>query len=59
LKGKGLKEAGGQNPNQFYELPVTGKPLIHSEISASSLTRRKVYDYDLLTRKGDIIEISK
>jgi alpha-L-fucosidase 2 len=59
LKGKGLKEAKGQNPNQFYETPVTSKPLIHSEISASSLTQKKVYEYDIPTRKGDIIEIYK
>ena len=59
LKGKGLKEAWGQNPNQFYELPVISKPLIHSEISALSLTQRKVYEYDLSTKKGDIIEIIK
>jgi alpha-L-fucosidase 2 len=59
LKGKGLSEALGQNPNQFYESPVISKPLIHSEISTLSLSQRKVYEYDLSTRKGDIIEIIK
>jgi alpha-L-fucosidase 2 len=59
LKGKGLKEASGQNPNKFYETPDTSKPLIHSEISASSLTQKKVYEYDIPTRRGDIIEIYK
>jgi len=59
LKGKGLKEASGQNPNQFYELPFISKPLIHCDISALSLSRRKVYEYDLSTKKGDNIEIIK
>jgi alpha-L-fucosidase 2 len=59
LKGKGLKEARSQNPNQFYKMPKIGKPLIHIDISSSSPTQKKVYEYDLLTRKGSIIEISK
>jgi alpha-L-fucosidase 2 len=59
LKGKGLKIAKGQNPNPFYETTDTMKPLIHSEITTSPLTLRKVYEYDLSTKKGDTIEISR
>jgi alpha-L-fucosidase 2 len=59
LKGKGLKEANGQNPNPFYKTTDPMKPLIHSEKTSSSLALRKVYEYDLSTKKGDIIEISK
>jgi alpha-L-fucosidase 2 len=59
LKGKGLKTANGQNPNPFYRTPEVTKPLIHTEIAASSLNTRKVYEYDISTRKGDVIEISK
>ncbi len=59
LKGNGLTEARGQNPNQFYEIPEIDKPLTHIDISSSSPTQKKVYQYDLLTRKGGIIEISK
>jgi alpha-L-fucosidase 2 len=59
LKGRGLKEARGQNPNTFFKTPDTSKPLIHSEIPSSSIIPKKVYEYDILTRKGDIIEISK
>jgi len=59
LKGKSLKEARGQNPNQFYKMPEIGKPLIHNDISSSSPAQKKVYEYDLSTRKGDVIEISK
>jgi alpha-L-fucosidase 2 len=59
LKGKGLKEANGQNPNPFYKTTDPMKPLIQSEKTASPLSPRKVFEYDLSTQKGDIIEISK
>jgi alpha-L-fucosidase 2 len=59
LKGKGLKEFNGQNPNPFYKTTDPMKPLIHSEKTSSPLALRKVYEYDLSTKKGDIIEISK
>jgi alpha-L-fucosidase 2 len=59
LKGKGLKESNGQNPNPFYKTTDPMKPLIHSEKTSSPLALRKVYEYDLSTKKGDIIEISK
>jgi alpha-L-fucosidase 2 len=59
LKGRGLKEARGQNPNPFFKTPDPIKPLRHSEITSSPMTPKKVYEYDLSTRKGDIIEISK
>jgi alpha-L-fucosidase 2 len=58
LKGKGLREAGEQNLNPFYVIPETGKPLIHSQATSSSTTM-EIYEYDLKTRKGDIIEIIK
>ena len=56
---KGLKEARGQNTNAFFKTPEIAKPLINNEITSSSLTSAKVYEYDLSTKKGDIIEISK
>ncbi|TFG89987.1 MAG: glycoside hydrolase family 95 protein [Candidatus Atribacteria bacterium] len=59
LKGKGLKEAKGQNPNQFFITPDTSKPLIITNMASADLSPRKVYEYDLSTRKGGIIEISK
>jgi alpha-L-fucosidase 2 len=59
LKGKGLKEARGQNPNPFFITPDISKPLIHGGLASITLTPGKVYEYDLSTRKGDIIEISK
>jgi alpha-L-fucosidase 2 len=59
LKGKGLKEAKGQNPNTFYYDPAVSKPIIKSEVKHPSLFPIRVYEYDISTRKGDIIEISK
>ena len=57
LKGKGLKEANGKNPNPFYKTTDPMKPLIHSEKTSSSLALIKIYEYDLSTKKGDIILI--
>jgi alpha-L-fucosidase 2 len=59
LKGKGLKNAQGLNPNQFYGAVALKNPLVHSEVPSAVVTQRKVYEYDLSTRKGDIIEIKK
>jgi alpha-L-fucosidase 2 len=59
LKGKGLKEANGQNSNAFFITPVINKPLNHNELTSPSLDLRKVYEYDIATRKGDIISVSK
>jgi alpha-L-fucosidase 2 len=59
LKGNGLREARGQNPNPFFNTPETKKPLIHTELTSPSLSRKKVYEYDISTRKGDTIEINK
>jgi alpha-L-fucosidase 2 len=59
LKGKGLKEANGQNPNLFYKTPEIPEPLIHGEKASSFSTLNKVYEYDLRTKKGGIFEISK
>jgi alpha-L-fucosidase 2 len=59
LKGKGLVEAKGQNPNPFFLTPEIAKPLNHSEITDPPSTIRKVYEYDLSTKKGDVIEVTK
>ena len=59
LKGKGLKKAKGQNTNPFFAVPEIKRPLNNSRVSAPSLTMRKVYEYDLFTSKGDIIELSR
>ena len=59
LKGKGIKEAKSQNPNPFFKTTDQLKPLIHSEITSSLPSVRKIYEYDVITKKGSIIELSK
>jgi alpha-L-fucosidase 2 len=59
LKGKGLKVAKGQNTNPLFYISETKAPLIHSKTPPSSLALKKVYEYDLSTKKGDIIELKK
>jgi alpha-L-fucosidase 2 len=59
LNGKGIKDAKNENPNPFFRTPDQLKPLIHSEMTSSSPSLRKVYEYDISTKKGDIIKITK
>lgn len=58
LRAKGLKPAKGQNPNPFYRTPDIAKPLINGEISPLPV-QRKIYEYDIPTRKGAVIKITK
>ncbi len=55
LKGKGLKKVRGQNPNPFYVIPETKKPVINSEISAPPV--REIFEYDIKTRKGRVFKV--
>ena len=57
LKGKGLKEAKGQNSNAFYSVVEIKVPLIHSENQVSTSSLKKIYEYDITSQKGDVIEI--
>lgn len=57
LAGKGLKESSGNNPNPFFKIPEIPKPLIHSKDPPSVLQLKKVYEYDVWMKKGDVIEI--
>jgi len=58
LKGRGLRKAKDPNPNPFYAVPEINQPLFNSKVSLEPITLKKVYEYDLLTHKGDIIELS-
>ena len=57
LKGKGLKESKGKNPNSFYEIPVQKSPLINDKDLLPEPGIKRVYEYDLSTQKGDVIQI--
>src|SRR5690606_7756929 len=52
LIGEGLKEAQGNNPNEFYYLPEIKQPLISEEAKLKEVEIQKVYEYDLKTSDG-------
>src|ERR1035437_6368975 len=59
LRGKGLKAAKGQNKNPFYANSEIKAPLNHSMTTQPSLSLKKVYEYDLVVKKGDVINFTK
>ena len=57
LKGENLKEAEGENPNEFFHNPKIKSPIINRE---ETLTGRgniypHFYEYDLMTRPGETV----
>jgi alpha-L-fucosidase 2 len=59
LKGKGLKEAKGANVNPFYAVAEIKAPLNHSKEAISAPAIKKVYEYDVLMKKGDVLVLTK
>lgn len=59
LKGKGLKEAEGANPNPFFAVPEIKDPLNHSKSPLLSLNLEKIYEYDVVMSKGDILVLTR
>ena len=59
LTGKGLKNAEGQNTNSFFNSPNVKTPLIHAENQSSQLNLKKIYEYDITTKKGEVVELKK
>lgn len=57
LKGKGLKEAKGENPNTFFTVAEIQAPLNHAESQLSAPSLKKIYEYDIASQKGEVIEI--
>lgn len=53
LKGEGLKEAIGKNPNPLYARPDIKEPLVSKEISGLQFPMLyRVYEYDIQTEPG-------
>ncbi|WP_455667703.1 glycosyl hydrolase family 95 catalytic domain-containing protein [Phocaeicola sp.] len=52
LRGAGIKEAIGENPNIFYMQADIKEPLISCEINPQYPALYKVYEYDLMTEAG-------
>ncbi len=59
LKGKGLAEAKGANPNPFYATPEVKKPLISAEITPQQPMLYKVYEYDVQTEAGQTYQFER
>ena len=59
LKGKGLKEAKGENPNAIFTVAEIQAPLNHAENQISAPSLKKIYEYDVVLQKGDVIEIKR
>jgi len=59
LTGKRLKKAEGHNTNSFYNSPDVKTPLINVENQLSRLNLKKIYEYDVTTQKGEVIELKK
>ena len=59
LKAKGLKEANGANTNPFYQVAEIKKPLIHAEKDVTPPELKKVYEYDIETKKGDVVVLTR
>jgi len=52
LKGAGLKEAKGENPNQFLMPQQIKTPLVSNKINPEMPLLYRVYEYDIATEAG-------
>lgn len=59
LQGKNLKDARGDNPNSFYHIRETKEPLNHSIDPIEKQDLKKLYEYDIETKAGDLIKVKR
>lgn len=59
LKGEGLKEAKGDNPNPLFEVADVKEPLVSGEIIPRHPILRHVYEYDLATTPGGVYTVTR
>ena len=52
---KGFKAARGSNPNELFTVFSTPSPLNHSTMKKEDDKSKKYYEYDIRTKKGQII----
>ena len=52
LKGDGLKEVTGNNPNPLYKKPAIKEPLISEKINPQLPLLYVIYEYDIMTEAG-------
>ncbi|MBO6068167.1 MAG: glycoside hydrolase family 95 protein, partial [Bacteroidales bacterium] len=58
LKGDGLTEATGANPNKLMESADIATPLVAEGHEAAMPELQKVYEYDLDTRAGKTYKVT-
>ncbi|MDA3928509.1 MAG: glycoside hydrolase family 95 protein [Prolixibacteraceae bacterium] len=59
LKGKGLKEAKGENSNEIYSITPILEPIVHAAEKVSSIDLKNIYEYDIETGIGETIILYK
>lgn len=59
LTGAGLKKANGNNPNSFYDVPNIITPIVHATTAATKSEMKKIYEYDVLMKKGEVLKVKK
>ena len=47
-----MVEAKGDNPNHLFNKPQVKDPIINEGADVDNSSTRKVYEYDLLTKRG-------
>ncbi len=59
LEGKGLKAAQGRCDNPLLPVAEVKAPIVSSEIAGNATRQeiRKVYEYDVATTKGEVVEL--
>ncbi len=59
LKGKGLKAVKGENTNPFYAISDIQTPLNHDKEALTPMNLMKIYEYDVETKKGNVVELTR
>lgn len=57
LSGNGIKEAQGDNSNNYYSIVKTPEPLVNSKEEIQLLKTRKIYEYDVKTEPGQVLHV--
>jgi alpha-L-fucosidase 2 len=59
LKGEGLQSATGENANPFFAKDAIANPLVSVEIQPEYPILNRVFEYDVMTQPGDVIELKR
>jgi alpha-L-fucosidase 2 len=57
LTGKGLRPAQGKNPNPLFDVYPIKEPLVSKSIHPQHPIINKVYEYDVMTKPGQIVHV--